>query len=810
MQIKSFKLLSIMLMMLTVMLIITGCGKSGNRLGNQAPEIQITSFEGWDSTYVAAGYNTALVYSFHQRIYWHAWDKDGIVTGYAFRVLDENGKPIATPGYEHLSSAADNLIPQNLLDLDPRGGWVIHYVPGEDETNSLDSLATRRTIWTSQKYAEINFPAADEDGNPLQKASRFEVVAIDNRGAITSNVAWRNFATTSIRPTCVVSTTKGNANGKIVGAGLKLSFSMGGGDPALPTIPFKYEFQLQKTDLLGTVITPPESLVWIDTKTQHVEAGQLLQINQFLLNLRSNPPISYDYDANGNAISKTRVIARVTDRGGVVSLTSSGTVMTFQVKAGFSPKSLVYGKKTYAMGDYHYEDWGDATTPEVLPTQFTQGAQRWATPFFKDLEGKNTAVYSNNLKLWLRWGWSGEYAKVENDTVFIYEDQNPYGKKVDVVRDRNTGVNYLSEITYYWLRYDNDAYDFPPYAHLRTQDASGDWWLRIPVTSVIGQSILLTGLPIPDNAEPGEHVFQIACEDLQGVVDPIPAEFRFYLHRYNPPSLRSGVLVIDDDKIHNSYSPQVAVQSYYESLFQNYTGTPRFINQSKAGLNDQDTYSDARNRQLALSDLQKYKMVLYHNDNPSAAGRLEEPDGLVNNADALALYMLNGGNLVVSHTSRLTAAITDVSPFGRRNTLINAMGIPNSSALKIMSTSVNTNPFFYKAISSATGFNDIALNTTDSYFNLINTRYKGIGSVAYFKSATGETIYKLGCKPVGTDNYSPADSTIFNSFANQPVGIRKTNPSGGKAYTFGFPLSYMVADDARAMINTIISECGVQ
>lgn len=803
MQVKSVKLLSIILMMLLLMLVLAGCGKSGTRLGNQAPEIKITSFEGWDSTYVSAGYDTTLVYSFHQRVYWHAWDKDGIVTGYAFRVLDENNDPIVTPGYEYLASAADNLIPQNLLDLDPKGGWVIHYLPGEDQTKPLDDSNTRRTIWTSDKYAVINFPAADINGDPMPRASKFEVVAIDNRGAITSNIAWRNFTTTSNRPTCTLSTTKGKPYGGSVGAGLKLSFSMDDGDPFLPITPFRYQFQIMKTDLLGNVTTPPESLVWIDTKTQTVAPGSLLTIGEFLINLTSNPPLKYDFDANGNQVSLTKVIGRATDMAGVISIPDTNSVISFRVKKGFSPKSLIYGPKTYAMGDYHYEDWGDDTTAEVLPTQYTQGGQRWATPLFKDFENKNTAVFSNNLKLWIRWGWLGEYF---NEGIVPYDENIPYGKKVDVVIDRATGTNYFSEITYFHLRYDNDYYKFPPYDHLKIQDANGDWWLRIPKDSVIGQSILLTGFPIPPDSEPGEHVFQMACEDLQGVVDPIPAEYRFYLHKLIPPSARNGILVIDNDLPQASYSPQPEVQSFYESLFSNYSGDIRFVNQSYPNAEPDpimlDTFSDARNRQIAFSEMQKYKLVVYHNDNPAKMG------SFIDLADALTLYMLNGGNLVVSHSSQIKSMMDQLSPTNTRSTLKNYMGfIDSPTEILNLGSSATNNPFFVKAVANAPGFNDVTLNTTNNYFNLANLR-KGLGAVAYFPQTFGESIYQLGCKPVDFPT-SPPTQAQFDNFNGQTVGIRLVNGYGGKAYTFGFPLSYMDSIEAKSLMDQIRSECGL-
>lgn len=810
MQRKSFKLLSIILIMLATMLVLSGCGKSGTRFGNQAPEIKITSFEGWDDSYVTNGYDTNITYSFQQRIYWHAWDKDGNIAGYAFRILDENGDPIATPGYEVIATAADNLIPQNLLDLDPKGGWVVHYVPGEDETLSLSDTNTRRTIWTSQKYAVINFPAADANGNPLVRASKFEVVAVDNRGAITPVIAWRNFKTSSMRPTCTISTTKGNPNGGVVGAGLKLSFTMDDTDPFIAVVPYRYQFQIMKLDLQGNVITPPESLVWVDTKNQIVEPGNVLIIGEFLLNLKSNPPLRYDYDSNGNQISSTRVISRATDLAGIVSIPGEASVIDFKVKSGFSPTTLVYSKKTYAMGDYHYEDWGDDTTPEVLPTQYVQGSQRWATPLFKDFEDKYTAVYSNNLKLWLRWGWFGEYGDVTSSGLVTYVDgaQQPlqHGKKVDVVLDRATGTNYFSEITHFWLRYDNDAYQFPPYKHLEVVDDNGDRWLRVPKNSVIGQSILLTGLPIPDADTPGEHTFEVACEDLQGKVDPQPAVYKFYLHRYIPASNRNGILIIDDDLPNPNQSPQETVTNLYTSMFSGYTGPISFVNQVPPGASIDNytnpTHADARKRQIALSDLQKYKLVVYHNDSPADNGNF------VDIADPLTLYMLHGGNLLVSHTSRLKANLETLSPTGRRGTLLSEMGFGNIPQLSALGSSLSNNPYFYKAVGTTSGFADVDLNTTTSFNSIVNTR-KGLGSIAYFPNHNGTVIYKLGCKTVGMDNYSPASEAVYNTYNDQPVGIRRETSSGGKAYTLGFPLAFMDNTDAKALINNIISECGL-
>lgn len=274
MNIKSSKLLAVILILVVSALALTGCGKSGNRFANVLPTIEITSYEGWTDASVPANVDTLThSYTFQQRIYWHATDTDGIITGYAFRVLDENRNPIASPGYQYIS-LDDGLTSQEILNKFGNG-WAIHYLPGADQSIPLDNPEARRSIWTSQKYAVINFPSADPLGNPIPTMSYFEVIAIDNRGGLTELPAWRKFRTESDRPTCRVSTTKGNPDGGEVGSGLKLHFTMDDTDPFISPVPYKYEFKMMKLDpretwwqevkLIGSVPTMKKPSANIDS-----------------------------------------------------------------------------------------------------------------------------------------------------------------------------------------------------------------------------------------------------------------------------------------------------------------------------------------------------------------------------------------------------------------------------------------------------------------------------------------------------------------------------------------------------------------
>ncbi|MDD4310603.1 MAG: hypothetical protein PHO32_09500, partial [Candidatus Cloacimonetes bacterium] len=268
-----------------------------------------------------------------------------------------------------------------------------------------------------------------------------------------------------------------------------------------------------------------------------------------------------------------------------------------------------------------------------------------------------------------------------------------------------------------------------------------------------------------------------------------------------PPANRDGILIIDDDKHNQSYSPDATVEQFYQDILSDYSGSKTFI--KRTALSDPgNTLSDARFRHYAYSDLQKYKLVIYHSDNISAKGNLQY------DIDGLALYLLRGGNLVISHSYQLASLLEDVSEFGSRYTFLNYLGINSAPGVGRVSENLNTNYYFQKAIAAVTGYSDVNLQfgtgENASFFTLANIRH-GLSAVAYFPTTFGETIYSLGCKP--TDySVSPPSQAQFNLLNNQSVGIRRVNSNNSKTYTFGFPLSYMKVAETKAMMNKIISE----
>lgn len=269
--------------------------RKGDLYPNSKPMIQITSYVGEDS--LASVSDSVL---FQQRIYWEAHDVDGVVEGYAFRVitLDEEGNPLygtvdnpignATPGYEVLDDQ----------------GWVYHYQEGADESIPL-AVTEQKTVWSKQVSAVINFPARgalvvdgegnpvyDKYGNPIYEpvVSIFEVKCVDDQGDESTPVK-KYFRAQSFTPRVSVQSTKGKINGKQIGTGVVLQFAIIDNDPYVESEADHYEFRLEKRNVnTGEVLGPEQGGYdlgddeWIST------AGQF-NVNQFMLTQLTNPAI---------------------------------------------------------------------------------------------------------------------------------------------------------------------------------------------------------------------------------------------------------------------------------------------------------------------------------------------------------------------------------------------------------------------------------------------------------------------------------------------------------------------------------------
>jgi hypothetical protein len=829
MQNKSVKLFPMLITILILSLFAFGCGKQGSRFENIAPTIDITSYEGYnpDNPYT----DSTEVTLFQQRIFWHASDPDGVIAGYAYRIINDEGNPISTAGNAFIDSLGD-YTPDVVLNAFG-AGWVLHYKVGADQTIPLSDADAQKTIWSSKKYATINFLAATLTGDSLTTISRFEVICIDNRGLICDRMAYRVFKSYSMVPTCFLSTTKGNPGGQQVGTGLKLSFSLEDNDPFIQATAWYYKFKVQK----WTAITVNENLVpgefvsempandWINTINQ-------TRINQYQLTKYTYPSLSSDFNESGDQVTFTRVVARVVDLAGIES---EADTIYFAVKEGFHPRTMIYYQRVYALGANHSIDYTDTSTPEVLPTTILNDKQLFATPFFRDPEGYYTAVSSSNLKCWIRWGWHGEYG-VQLASGGVQVTDNPYDKKVDMLLDDDTNANYFSEITSFDIRLNDEPYNYPPLANsIHTDAGTGKRWLRVPVNSSLGQTIVLTNLQVNTEAMP-YHLFEVRAVDLQDEVGSV-AEFKFKIVAPVERSQKAGVLVIDDEPNNVNFAPQDSVDAKYANMLSDFNGEVVF--RRRTGI-ESTIDTDVRFRKFALSDIQRFKLIIYHADWPTQTSNFPIDH------DAFALYLNQGGNMLISAGGNLHSAVQAVQ-IASQQTFETFFGV----TYRLDATSSTTGnmlqkTWFVKAKKQLSNFQDMDLafdlyptnpvstpfysdgqlicpDPNESYLNLINSR-KGLGPITYFNYYVSDygsdvtPIYKYGSKPVypqpantpaASNYYCPQTEDDYNSVNDKVIGLRRIIPNASTCYIFGIPLSYMTRSSSKQMMNDILAELGM-
>ncbi|RLC51801.1 MAG: hypothetical protein DRZ79_02205, partial [Candidatus Cloacimonadota bacterium] len=761
--------------LLIVLLLIGACGRKGELSPNSKPRVTITSYAGAESDTLIT--DTTF---FQQKIYWTGYDEDGVVDAYAFRVLDENGNPISTPGYEYI----DN------------DGWVYHYQAGADETIPMDDPNAKITIWTDQVYAEINFPA-NINGELANVISVFEVKCIDNRGT-ESDIARKYFKMFSSRPVITVSSSKGEINGKTIGTGVVFEFKTIDLDNGASDVADYFLFKLIKgirneDGEIVPVATGGYDDEWLSTKGQ-------TDIAHYLMTKNTDPPLLVN---SFEPLDSTFLVVKAVNIAGVVS---EPDTISFFVKEGFYPGTIIYngqyqaGNDVWVLGEHHFTTFMDESISKIIEFENYPEGAHYSTPFWIDKDGNYSVIGSEDLKIYMHWGWHGEHGN-QLESAYVITD-NPFDKKIASVVDEQTNVSYFAEIKYFDLRLDGEPYYYPPLPpegeNLQI-DEDGKAWLRVPITHEIAQETIITGL------SEGVHRFEVRAVDIQDVGDETPAEFVFKIVKPIPREEKSGVLILDDDDDNSLFAPDAIIDSLYEAFLSDYAGEVMTLDRGELEGSVWDSQLHFGRDVFSPTDLEKYKLVIYHSD------YLTVPSKLQKEFEVLFLYLRGGGNLVISIGKQLRETIDIVED--NSNTLFDEFfGMhtsPDESLVKVVTKDGNEASFlnlayFQKALASNGFSDDIDLqipsfNSMVNYSNVVGDSVKALGPVAYFEESLlgegTEVIYRFGCKESGD---SPLDPSMaeYEMYNGQPVAISKITENNN-CYLFGFPLSYMEVDDVK-------------
>ncbi|MEA1973428.1 MAG: hypothetical protein U9N34_09075, partial [Candidatus Cloacimonadota bacterium] len=492
------KILLALLITLSVVL-FNGCDTvRGTKNANTEPQIEITSYQG--STYddlefdpetgqVLIDESFVDTLLFQQSIFWHGYDIDGVIEGYAFRIskMDDEGhfNPVGIAQYESFNN----------------DGWIYHYKEGVQVSQGQElGDNDYSTIWSTLNSTTVNFPAnvvleADSvsgdaiifyDSNPF----KFEIKCIDDRDG-ESEISEKYFFTKTWKPTVYISTTKGNldphSNGnlKVTGTGIELDFTMVDDDPYVSEEPYYFEYKIDEVNDNGNVVGNEGE--WYSTfGTQNVNNVLLRETYNTPVDKPELIPNQYTQNDSITFSTHTRLIAKAIDYAGVVS--NPDTVI-FNVADYFSPSSVLYINRTFCLGEQHYAKTIDQQITFVIPDANTQEGIHYSTPFYINKDSLYTALWSPDFRVYMKWGWNGEY--LSNDMA---------GKFQGNVLDETTNANYYCGIEYFDLQLDGEEFNYPELTSNPNNiitDENGSW-LRVPKKHDIGQATVFTNLDTGD------------------------------------------------------------------------------------------------------------------------------------------------------------------------------------------------------------------------------------------------------------------------------------------------------------------------
>ncbi|MBS3741087.1 MAG: hypothetical protein KGY74_03085, partial [Candidatus Cloacimonetes bacterium] len=659
-----------LLIIFSLSLTMLSCDRKGSLKTSKNPVIEITEYSGIskpegvaDSTFfhnIGDHINPTLYDSiFQQTIYWNAYDEDGVVKSFAYR--------IGTWDSVNSEWQYDKAYGIEIDKSEKNYGWVLHRQPNGDSL-----------IWTSpdQRFprATVYFPSQDTS-DFRNNFGKFEVKCKDDQGNI-SNVDTKYFCTYSEIPTTYITTSQGNIDSCRVGTAINFEFSVQDPDPyGYGDEAAYYKYRLARVprigsreDTLGKGFSGYEFSVgeeilgfvngdstWKSTKGTETPSKLFLQM-----------------PANDiNELSQLQV--KAVDKAGVED--PGYATSTFFVRDYFKPETRPFMDNSqeflnvlpnvYVLGKNHYLGYLPSNVTMEIPQREVGGDIHYATQFYYDRDTTLTAVWSNDLEINFRWEYFGEYMArqpQEGKITRSYKGYTfSYNENLNVRQvigdDPNDPIiplgycSYYCDVTHMEIQLDDGVDNLPPLGEIVTDPITGEKWRRIPIED--NQLCRIINHPGENNLTPGEHTFEVRARDIQGAVDPEPAQIHFNLPEI--PDQSEKVLLVNntsnmfftDVSLINNYYGQLVKEAFSSVVDSTMIDTLEILDSSDPIKILNKTIGHAQATYFALSNILDYKTIVWQSHN-STKYYANTSDNLRTHTDLLNLFMNNGGNLVFS------------------------------------------------------------------------------------------------------------------------------------------------------------------
>ena len=809
-------LLIISILIVSLIITIISCGRKGTLHPNTVPFIEITQYSGVTKPDTLTDQEMfeeignlidPEIYDsiFCQTIYWSAWDIDGSIKAYAYRI----GTWDSTANIWEYDKAYCITVNED--------GWVLH----EQPNGEFD-------IWTppDERYAKakVYFPSTDTT-DFKKNFGKFEVKCKDDRND-ESEVSIKYFITYSEVPLTRALTSQGNIDSCRVGTAILFEFLVEDEDPyQYGKYAAYYKYRLvyyEKTTADSMIVEWDENVALDSTKWYSTEEYD--EYDKVLL-METEQDTAKRPQLRVNALNEvTQIQVRAVDKAGIEDPDYAS--MSFFVRGHFTPETRPFMSSwelnedpsmdilphIYVLGEYFWLPYAPAD--EVLPQKEVMGEDHYGNKFYMDKNGILSAFWSDDIEVYMKWEYYGEYiydsrtsSKRLAEYTFYYDSTYAYQQ-------------YYCDVEYMEIQLDGGTEGLPPIGTKVTDEITGEEWMRIPIYK--DQNCKLFNRA--GNFLSGTHTFKVRAIDLQGRTDPTPETLEFYLGERVDAGNKSGVLLVDDTGNQNIFAIEDSVNNFYSRLLENCSDSIAILDlHSDPPLDSTGTPIYTRNKQLrqddlapyfAPSDIQEYKLIIWHSNNPVKFYDDITQTHMIHHYDLLTYYLDTGGNLLFTGCARIYDPNT-----AKTNFLQNYAGFADS--LSALSNSLEDNNWLWgtpnPTNSMFTGANSfgnfseidtlhlnphiykLGLNFFPEYW--LTTPLGAIGNITFLELGEAETIFTCIADTLG-------EHQIYNGAC---VGSKYMKEQGvtGTVYVLGFPLYYIQLDDAKLFIHKVFDEAGV-